>query len=159
MMDFKFNSNSVNDTILLGKHLGKLLQTGDIIGLAGELGSGKTYFTKGIALGLGISSNIVTSPSFTLVNEYEGRLKLFHIDAYRLKDVSDFFSAGLDEYFFKDGVTVMEWADRWPEVLPDNTIMVSFKIINEKKREIIISGLHEHERVVQLIKYLHDIMK
>lgn len=152
MMELKFISNSVDETISFGKKIGQVLQAGDVIGLVGELGSGKTYFTKGVAFGLGISPEMVTSPSFTLVNEYEGRLKLFHIDGYRLKDVSDFLSAGLDEYFYKDGVAIMEWADRWPEILPDNTIMVKFRILSEEKRELTISG--SHERTIQLIKYL-----
>ena len=151
-MKLRLISNSTNETIFFGEEIGKILKAGDVVGLAGELGSGKTYFTKGIALGLGISPDTVTSPSFTLVNEYEGRLKLFHIDGYRLKDVSDFLSAGLDEYFYKDGVAVMEWADRWPEILPDNTIMVEFRILSEEKRELTISGFHE--RAIQVIGYL-----
>ena len=133
-------SNSEAQTIQFGERLGRLLKKGDVIALAGELGSGKTYFTKGIAKGLGIPPDSVTSPSFTLVNEYEGRYRLFHIDAYRLEK-EDFLSAGLDEYLYKDGITVMEWADRWPEILPKDTIWVRFEILDENKRKITIRGI------------------
>jgi len=133
-------SNSEAQTIQFGERLGRLLKKGDVIALAGELGSGKTYFTKGIAKGLGIPPDSVTSPSFTLVNEYEGKYKLFHIDAYRLEK-EDFLSAGLDEYLYKDGITVMEWADRWPEILPKDTIWVRFEILDENKRKITIRGI------------------
>ncbi len=133
-------SNSEAQTIQFGERLGRLLKKGNVIALSGELGSGKTYFTKGIAKGLGIPPDSVTSPSFTLVNEYEGRYKLFHIDAYRLEK-EDFLSAGLDEYLYKDGITVMEWADRWPEILPEDTIWVKFEILDENKRKITIRGI------------------
>ena len=152
MNDFRFISNSLEETISFGKKIGEILRPGDIIALSGELGSGKTWFTKGIALGLGIPSEAVTSPSFTLVNEYEGKFKFFHIDAYRLKDKSDFLSAGLDEYFYKDGIAVMEWADRWPEILPENTIKIRLDIVNEKRRKITISG--QHSRTVEVINHL-----
>jgi len=132
-------SNSEAQTIQFGERLGKILKKGDVVALSGELGSGKTYFTKGVAKGLGIPPDLVTSPSFTLVNEYEGKCKLFHIDAYRLEK-EEFFSAGLDEYFYEDGITVMEWADRWPEILPENTIWVRLEILDENKRKIIIRG-------------------
>ena len=132
-------SNSEAQTIQFGERLGKILKKGDVVALSGELGSGKTYFTKGVAKGLGIPPDLVTSPSFTLVNEYEGKCKLFHIDAYRLEK-EEFLSAGLDEYFYEDGITVMEWADRWPEILPENTIWVRLEILDENKRKIIIRG-------------------
>lgn len=135
-------SNSEAQTIQFGERLGKILKKGDVVALSGELGSGKTYFTKGVAKGLGIPPDLVTSPSFTLVNEYEGKCKLFHIDAYRLEK-EEFLSAGLDEYFYEDGITVMEWADRWPEILPENTIWVRLEILDENKRKIIIRGISD----------------
>ncbi len=114
-----------------------------MVALVGELGSGKTWFTKGIALGLGISPDtIITSPSFSLVNEYEGRYVLFHIDAFRLEDLSAFLSAGLDDYFYQDGVVVMEWADRWREILPDWSLTVELTIVDACTRRIMISGYH-----------------
>ncbi len=135
-------SNSEAQTIQFGERLGKILKKGDVVALSGELGSGKTYFTKGVAKGLGIPPDLVTSPSFTLVNEYEGKCKLFHIDAYRLEK-EEFLSAGLDEYFYEDGITVMEWADRWSEILPENTIWVRLEILDENKRKIIIRGISD----------------
>ena len=144
-------TSSDEDTIKLGRELGKVLHEGDVIALEGELGSGKTWFTKGIALGLEVSRNtIITSPSFSLVNEYEGRHTLFHMDVYRLENVSDFFAAGLDEYFYRDGVVVMEWADRWPEVLPIQRVVVKISIIDSHYRKIDLSG--SHERAIEILE-------
>ncbi len=138
-------------TIRLGQRLGLALKAGDLIALMGELGSGKTWFTKGVALGIGISPDtIITSPSFALVNEYKGRYTLFHMDVYRLEKVSDFLSAGLDEYFYQDGVVVMEWADRWPEVLPDWKLKIEFTIMDEQTRRIDLSG--QHPRVDEILR-------
>ena len=140
---FTFRTSSGEETINLGLRLGTLLNEGDIVGLAGDLGSGKTWFTKGVALGLGVSADtVITSPSFSLMNEYQGRCALFHIDVYRLENVSDFLDAGLDEYLYGNGVTVMEWADRWPEVLPERSLMVRLVILDECSREITLSGYH-----------------
>lgn len=114
-----------------------------MVALAGDLGSGKTWFTKGLAQGLGVSPDeVVTSPSFALMNAYEGRCTLFHIDVYRLETVSDFLDAGLDDYLQGNGVAVMEWADRWPEVLPKRHLTVQLVILNEHSREITLSGSH-----------------
>jgi len=144
-------SVSDRETINLGQKIGTLLVAGDVVGLVGELGSGKTWFTKGLALGLGVSPNtIITSPSFTLINEYEGRYKFFHMDVYRLERLSDLLSAGLDEYFYQDGVVAMEWADRWPEVLPSWWLKVELIIMDDISREIILSG--SHPRVAEILK-------
>ena len=144
-------TSSDQDTINLGRELGRVLQEGDVIALEGELGSGKTWFTKGIALGLEVSRNtIITSPSFSLVNEYEGRHTLFHMDVYRLESVSDFFSVGLDEYFYRDGVVVMEWADCWPELLPIQRVVVKISIIDRQSRKIELSG--SHERAIEILE-------
>jgi len=143
------------ETIELGRELGVLLKKSDVVALVGELGSGKTCFTKGLALGLGVpSAIIITSPSFSLVNEYKGRCAFFHIDAYRLDGLSDFLSAGLEEYFHQDGVVVMEWADRRPEILPDWSIIVKISIIDDKTRRIILSG--HHPNVVEIIKRMPE---
>lgn len=145
------HSVSDRETINLGQKIGTLLEAGDVVGLVGELGSGKTWFAKGLALGLGISPNtIITSPSFTLINEYEGRYKFFHMDVYRLESLSDLLSAGLDEYFYKDGVVAMEWADRWPEILPSWWLKVELIIIDDISREIILSS--SHPRVFETLK-------
>jgi tRNA threonylcarbamoyladenosine biosynthesis protein TsaE len=121
--------------------LGALLSEGDVVALVGELGSGKTWFTKGLALGLGVSpDNIVTSPSFTLVNEYKGRYIFYHMDFYRLENLPEVLSAGLEEYLHDRAVVALEWADRWPEMLPEKRVMVKFLIIDDHRREITLSG-------------------
>ncbi len=148
-----YHTVSDQETINLGHKLGTALREGDVIALAGELGSGKTCFTKGIALGLEVPQGIVvTSPSFSLVNEYEGRCALFHIDGYRLENLSDFLSTGLDEYFYQGGVVVMEWADRWPELLPGWSVDVGFAIVGERSRKITLSGYHS--RALEILRQL-----
>lgn len=148
-----YDTASDQETIHLGQELGKVLKEGDVIALVGDLGSGKTWFTKGLALGLGVSPDtIITSPSFALINEYEGRHTLFHLDIYRLESLGDFLSAGLEEYFYRDGVVVMEWADRWPEILPEWKLKVRFVIIDYLVRKIVLSG--RHPRAVEILKNL-----
>ena len=139
------------ETIQLGRKLGALLKEGDVVALVGELGSGKTWLTKGIALGLGVRPDtVITSPSFALVNEYEGRVTLFHMDVYRLESLSELLSAGLEEYLYSQGVVVLEWADRWPEILTEQTLTVELRIINDHRRQITLSG--RHSRVRELIE-------
>ena len=139
--DLTVITKSNQETVELGAVLGALLDRGDVVALAGELGSGKTWFTKGIARGLGIGPNIiVTSPSFALVNEYPGKRTLFHIDVYRLESLSELLGAGIDEYLYSGGVAVVEWAERWPEILPDEALKVSLLIVDEHSRRISFSG-------------------
>jgi tRNA threonylcarbamoyladenosine biosynthesis protein TsaE len=150
-----YNTVADRETITLGQKMGSVLCKGDVIALAGELGSGKTCFAKGMAIGLGVSpKSVITSPSFSLLNEYEGRYTFFHMDAYRLEKLSDFISAGLDEYFYQDGVVALEWADRWPEILPDWRVMVEFVIVDDCLRKITLSGYH-----IRAVEILNDIQK
>jgi tRNA threonylcarbamoyladenosine biosynthesis protein TsaE len=150
---FTITTESDQDTIRVGQEIGRLLLEGDIIGLAGELGSGKTWLTKGIALGLGVNpKTIVTSPSFTLVNEYRGRATLFHADVYRLGSLDEALSAGIEETIYSGGVVVLEWADRWPEILPEQTLMVRLLILDDHRRTIILSG--RHARAIEIIAQL-----
>lgn len=104
-------------TMALGEALGRLLKGGEVICLTGDLGAGKTHFAKGVARGLGIPDT-VTSPTFTLINEYSGRLRLYHVDAYRLCDPDEAYDLGLEEYLYGDGATLIEWPDRIAELLP-----------------------------------------
>jgi len=158
VLHITYHSNSDHKTINVGRKLGELLREGDVIALIGRLGSGKTWFTKGLALGIEVSRNtIVTSPSFSLLNTYEGRCPLFHIDAYRLERLSDFLSAGLDEYFYKDGIVAMEWADRWPEILPDRTVRVELAIVDHSSRKIALSG--HHRRAVEVLESVEENLK
>lgn len=150
---FKYSSGSDLETIGLGRKLGALLSEGDVVALVGELGSGKTWFTKGLALGVGVSPDtVITSPTFALVNEYSGRHTFYHMDLYRLESLSEFLSAGLEEYLHSGGVVAVEWADQWPEILPERRVRVKFVILDEHLREITLSG--RHPRAVEIIESL-----
>jgi len=133
-----FISHSPAETEALGEKFGRAAAPGQIIALSGDLGAGKTQFVRGLARGLGISGR-VHSPTFTLVNEYGGgRLKLFHLDLYRLETPAQIISAGIEEFLQPDGVTVMEWAERLTQAeLKGRTIFVRLNILSETEREII----------------------
>ena len=137
LADLDIVSHGADQTRRLGAHLGKLLQPGDVVLLEGEFGAGKTTFTQGIARGLGLDSHYVNSPTFTLINEYKGgRLRLYHVDLYRLEDDEQVSTLGLDDYFDGRGVTVVEWprvAARW---LPDERLSVALAHLNETKRTL-----------------------
>ena len=119
----KINLNSVQDTIKFGEKLGKLLISGDIIFLNGDLGAGKTTLSKSIGEGLGVQEYI-TSPTFTLINEYEGRLPLYHFDLYRLDSYEELEELGVEDYFYGNGVCLIEWAEKFSEDLPENRLEV-----------------------------------
>ena len=142
--ELTYPSASEDDTMGLGRKLGGLLDAGDVVALAGELGSGKTCFAKGLARGLGIPADVVVnSPSFALLNEYDdGRVTFYHLDAYRLERRDDFLGAGLEEVFHQGGVVALEWGDRWPEILPDRTITASFDMVDDSNRMIRFSARH-----------------
>ncbi len=112
--------SSPTRTNLLGRTIGRVLHKGDVLALTGELGSGKTTLVRGVAAGLGISSATVSSPTFVLVHEYHGRLPLFHLDLYRLKEPADAEAIGLSGCFTESSVTAVEWADRFPFLLPQD---------------------------------------
>lgn len=115
------------DTFSLGEKLGKAAVKGDIFLLNGDLGVGKTVFTKGFAQGLGITEDVV-SPTFTIVNEYEGeRLPFYHFDVYRIGDIEEMEEIGYDHYFFGDGVCLIEWAGIIEELLPENCISITIE--------------------------------
>ena len=119
-----FEVKSIGETTKIGFNLGKLLNPGDIVCLTGDLGTGKTHITKGIAKGLDINENI-TSPTFTIVNEYErGRLKLNHFDVYRVSDPDEIYAIGFDDYIFSDAVSIIEWANYIEEILPREYIHI-----------------------------------
>lgn len=119
-----FNVKNIDETTQVGIQLGKLVKPGDIICLTGDLGTGKTHITKGIAQGLGIDENI-TSPTFTIVNEYDsGRLKLNHFDVYRVSDPDEIYAIGFDDYIFSDAVSIIEWANYIEEILPKDFLHI-----------------------------------
>jgi tRNA threonylcarbamoyladenosine biosynthesis protein TsaE len=151
----KLQTHSDKETIRLGQKIGALLSPGDVVALIGPLGSGKTWLTKGIALGLGVDpAMVITSPSFSLVNEYKAAYALYHMDLYRLERISDILATGLEEYLFNDGVAVVEWADRLPEILPEWSITMNFEILDDRTRDITIKG--EHKRAAEVIKQLES---
>jgi len=134
-------SRRTEDTIEIGAVIGRTLQKGQVIALIGDLGSGKTCITQGIARGLDVpDSYYVTSPTFTLINEYPGRITLYHLDVYRLSGSQDLDDMGYEEYFYGDGVIVIEWAEKILDVLPMGSMIIYMKYIDEYRREIIISG-------------------
>lgn len=136
-----FKTYSETETIELGKKIGSFLKKGDVLALEGTLAAGKTYFTKGIAQGLGIKEEI-TSPTFTLVSEYYGKLPLYHFDVYRLFSTEEFLDIGGEEFLYGEGVCVIEWSEKIRSELPENTIFVFIKITEDGSREIEIKNCH-----------------
>lgn len=151
----KVISGKPEETISIGKIIGGNLNTADIVALIGELGAGKTCLTQGIARGLGVPERYqITSPTFTLINEYQGRLILYHLDLYRLKVFQDMEDIGYEEYLFGEGVSIIEWAEKIRHILPDETIFISFTYLGETQREIVISG--NYDRMQQISNALKD---
>ena len=153
----KIKVNNEEETFLLGKRIGQLLQSSMILCLSGDMGTGKTHFTKGIAAGLGIE-DYITSPTFTLINEYKGRIPLYHFDVYRLENSDELNELGYQEYFFGSGVTVIEWADIINDVIPKDRLWIILHKIDGDKRRIIIDGAgEEYISLVEELKNLPDI--
>ena len=124
------------ETAALGRRLAAAAAPGAVWALIGALGAGKTQFVQGAASGLGINK-AVTSPTFTLVHEYTGgRLPLYHFDFYRLETAQEALALDLDEYLDGDGLTVIEWADKFPDILPEHTVWFSFSAVGETQRSI-----------------------
>lgn len=136
--------------------MGRRLSSGDVICLTGELGTGKTCFVKGLAVGLGIKGKVVTSPTFIIIREYEGRIPLYHIDLYRIGFVEDIRDIGMEEAIYGQGVTAIEWAERIIDVLPDERIDVTLEYVDEKTRiiEMKAFGPHHSRALKEAIKNL-----
>ena len=135
-----FISNSAEETESFGREFARNVKAGDVIALTGELGSGKTQFVKGLAAALGANTP-ATSPTFTLIHEYSGgRLPIYHFDFFRIEDRQSAERLGLADYFFGDGVSVIEWADRFPELIPENARWISFETKSETLRAITDQG-------------------
>jgi len=131
-----FISVNAAETKAVGERLAREIQTGDVLALVGDLGAGKTQFVKGLAKGLG-SAAVVTSPTFTLVHEYQGsRLPIYHFDFYRLRSAQEIIQLGFDDYVFGDGITLIEWADRYPDLIPRTATWISFVSQAENSRMI-----------------------
>jgi tRNA threonylcarbamoyladenosine biosynthesis protein TsaE len=136
-----FISHSPEETLRIGAFLGKYLTNGAVVALSGELGSGKTCLTQGIAKGLQVAEDYyVTSPSYTVVNEYPGRLRLFHVDLYRIGHTVELDEIGLDEIMGCDGVTVIEWADKMIDLLPKEALFISISVVDHQTRDFYLTG-------------------
>ncbi len=133
---FSVITSSPEQTERIGELLGSLLGPGDVVCLYGDLGAGKTSLTLGIAVGLEVRERYITSPTFIFVNEYEGRAPFYHIDLYRVKDPSELEGLGFDEYIDSDGVTVIEWAERAEDELPEERLSVYLSYVSENSRDI-----------------------
>lgn len=144
-------SLSAQQTWEIARSIGEKLRQGDVLALSGELGSGKTCFTGGLARGLGVDEKYqITSPTFTLINEYPARHKLYHFDVYRIKDYDEFEDLGYEEYLGSEGVVVIEWAEKIAKRLPVNTLWITFEYLDENDRKIIIKG--PENRLKELMK-------
>ncbi len=146
-MDYDFISSSVEETIEFGCYVGSRLKGGEVIGLTGPLGSGKTYLIKGIAKGAGAQDeNIpVNSPTFIIVNEYVGRLVIYHIDAYRLGSAGEFEMLGFDEFCYPDSVVLIEWADKVKKALQGlDYVRIELTYQGQEQRHIHIENMPEY---------------
>ncbi len=149
-------TGSPEQTFGLGKKLGKTLRSGNNVALLGNLGSGKTLLTQGIARGLGVPGNVyVTSPTFTIINEYPGRIPVYHVDLYRISDEDELIELGLDELMGGDGVVIIEWAEKLPvRFLRDCNIKVELRVIDSETRKIIVTS--DSEKVLKVVSNLVD---
>ena len=135
-------SHGPEETQALGERLGARLGPGDVVACIGELGVGKTCLLQGLARGLGVAAD-VTSPTFVLVNQYRGRLPVYHLDAYRTQSLTELVDIGVEEMLHGDGVTVVEWADKLLPLLPPRTITVTITGLGDEPRRIVIGGPRE----------------
>ena len=151
---FRYHSPSAQDTLRIGKKIGELAQKGDVILLCGDLGTGKTWLTKGIAKGLGVPKNYpITSPSFVFVHVYPGCFPLYHIDLYRLEKDVDWSLLGLEEYLFSEGVTVIEWAEKMPaSLLPPQYLKIYIYFSNEGRDLEFVTNIAYFKQIGYYLK-------
>ncbi len=140
-MQIAFESDDAATTKRIGIEIGRRANPGDVLALSGELGSGKTCFAGGLAAGLGVSEDFaITSPTFTLINEYPARVRLYHMDVYRLAGDTDLADLGYDDILSAGGVVVIEWADRIGRAIPESAMHIHFEYLDETRRKITIRG-------------------
>ncbi len=140
------SSRSAEETRELGRDIGSLLKAGSVLALTGELGSGKTVFVQGLAQSLDISDEYyITSPTYTLINEYPGRFTLFHVDLYRINDHSEYEEIGLYELLEGNGIVAIEWANMLPRNILDSYIAIDFQISEKGSRDILVSACGQDE--------------
>ncbi len=139
-MPMTIETHSVSETEALGERLAKCLSSGSVVALYGDLGAGKTALVRGMARGLEIEES-VSSPTFTIVNEYPGHPALFHFDLYRLKNAEELYAIGWEDYLDRDGICVVEWSENAPEAFPEDTVRVYLERLGETDRRIRVEGM------------------
>ncbi len=157
---FSVITTSPEQTWRIGELLGARLSAGDTVCLYGELGAGKTSLSYGIALGLEVRTEYVTSPTFTFVNEYQGRVPFYHIDLYRLSDPGELENIGFERYIESDGATVIEWAERAEGELPAECLNIYLSVVDEKSRELgFFAEGERYEKMLEELKKQLDLNK
>ena len=150
---FQVTTHSADETKALGRIIGKNIQAGTVLALSGDLGSGKTVFVQGLGAGLNVPEDYtITSPTYTLINEYPGRIKLLHVDLYRIDNPGKEEDTGLDDVFGNNAVAAIEWADRLGDDLPKDHIKIQFEIYGTESRKIKFSAYGQRE--VNLLKII-----
>jgi tRNA threonylcarbamoyladenosine biosynthesis protein TsaE len=135
----EFLTRSAEETVELGRKIGAFLMPNDVVALIGPLGAGKTTLIQGIAEGIGVK-DYVTSPTFIIINEYQGRIPFYHIDLYRLDEVKDIEDLGIEEYFDRGGACAIEWAEKLEELTPKKAEKIEIKVLSDREREICVSS-------------------
>jgi tRNA threonylcarbamoyladenosine biosynthesis protein TsaE len=158
MQSLTFDSHSPEQTQLLGSYLGKLVQKADVLLLTGELGTGKTCLVQGIARGLNIKE-YAFSPSFVILRQYQGRLPLYHIDFYRLDCIYEIAGLGLEDYFYGDGVSVVEWAEKGQQLVPQDNLLISIQYVTTSPTGRSIRLKPRGQRYNQLVIQLKQEME
>ena len=142
------------ETIRIGKSIGSRLLPGDVVALVGELGAGKTQFIKGLAAGAGIRNPVyISSPSFTLINEYPGKMTFYHVDLFRLGEEKEAEELGLEDYFQRKGITAIEWADKIPSLLPKELLLIRIAYTGRNRRSLEFIG--KGKRYKELVQLIH----
>jgi tRNA threonylcarbamoyladenosine biosynthesis protein TsaE len=153
-MNLTIITKSPEETKKLGKELSKLVKPGDLIAFYGELGAGKTCFIQGISQELEVKG-YVTSPSFTIVNEYQGRIPIYHFDLFRLDNAEEILELGYEEYFYGEGLTVIEWAEKIEQLLPKEYLKIDIKFKDRNQRTI--SFIPQGDRFNNFLEELNRI--
>jgi tRNA threonylcarbamoyladenosine biosynthesis protein TsaE len=156
MQSFTFTAHSEADTERLGQALAAALPGGIVVALIGTLGAGKTRLVQAFAAAHGVPRDAATSPTFVLVNEYRGRLPIYHIDAYRLRDEDEFIELGPEEYFESAGVTFIEWADRVADCLPAERLEIQCEATGENSRRFTLHATHNLSPIVDKVRAALD---
>ena len=153
-MNLTIIAKSPEETKKIGKEIGKLVRPGDLLAFYGELGAGKTCFIQGISQQLEVK-DYVTSPSFTIINEYQGKIPIYHFDLFRLNSAEEILELGYEEYFYGEGLTVIEWAEKIEQLLPREHLKIDIKFKDRYER--IITFISQEDRFKKFLKELSRI--